>query len=405
MQSTFGLMAHLIRPRASTLERLILDTYGGVTTASGIQVTPDKAMRIGAVYACVLVLSQSVAQLPLHLYLRTGREREHLTDHYLTLLMENQPNEWMTSFEFKQLAMVHLLLRGNSFWLKTRGTNGQVRELIPIPPDRVKGVQQDESYRLTYHIKRSDNEVDIIPAEAILHLRGLSLDGIRGVSPIEYAREMLGLAIATERHGAKLFSQGTRLGGILSHPGKLSPEAAQRIKESFNEQYASVENAYKTAVFEEGMKWESITMTADDAQFLESRQYQRSEIAGFFRVPAHFINDLQNATFSNVEHLDLAFVKHCLMPWLVNLEQCLQRDLLTSVEKKDHYFKFNVDGILRGDSISRSISYQRAIMGGWMNPNEVRELEDRNPYPEGSTFQIPSNMEFVTERDRNNQDG
>jgi len=392
-RNPIGIMARLVRPKAeNTLERLIIDTYGGMSTSSGQTVTADKAMRIGAVYACVLVLSQSVAQLPLHFFRRVGKDKERVTDHSLSGLTGVQPNEWMSAFEFKQLAMIHQLLRGNSYWLKTRGIGDKVRELIPINPDRVVGIDQDSLYRLSYRVRRPDNTVDTIPGESILHFKGLSFDGIRGLNPIEYAREMLGLAIATEKHGAKMFSQGTTLGGVLSHPGLLTDEASKRMRNSFEEVYSGVENAHRTAVLEEGTKWEKISMTAEDSQFLESRQYGRSEIAGFFRVPAHFINDLTHATFTNIEHLDIAFVKHSLMPWLVSMEQTMQKSLLTTEEKTDYYFKFNVDGMLRGDSVSRGNYYNQAIMGGWMNPNEVRELEERNAYDKGDEFRIPANM-------------
>lgn len=398
-------MARIVRPRSeanNALERLILDTYGGKTTSSGVNITATTAMQIAAVYSCVLVLSQSVGQLPLHLYRREGRDRVRVDGDPLSPLVSFRPNAWMTGYDWKQLAMVHLLLRGNSFWLKTRGTNGQLREILPIHPDRIKGVVQDELYRLWYKVARSKTEVDTIPQADILHFKGLSFDGIAGLNPIEYAREMMGLSAAAEKHGAKMFSQGARLAGLLSHPGKLSQEAADRLEASWAEKYAGIEGAYKTAVLEEGMEFTSMSMTADDSQFLETRQYQRSEIAGFFRVPAHFVNDLEHATFTNVEHLDLAFVKHSLAPWLVAIEQTLQRDLMSPEQQADHYFKFVLDAILRGDTITRSQAFQRAIMGGWMSPNEVRELEDRNPYEGGDEFQIPSNMMILSEREAEN---
>lgn len=404
MEPKTGLIGHLLRPRAasvSPLDQLILDTYSSSTTASGLNVTPDMAMKVGAVYACVLVLAQSVAQLPLHLYRRTDDRREKQLDHPLSYLMSSQPNAWMTSHDFKQLAMVHLLLKGNSLWFKARGSNGTVRELIPIHPDNLKGIHQDEQYRLTYEIGDKPENIEVYPAEKILHIRGFTLDGLQGVSPITYARESIGNQRAMDKHGALLFAQGARLGGILSHPGTLSKEAAERLKSSFSEAYAGEAGAHATAVLEEGMKWEKISMTAEDAQFLQSRQYQRSDIAGFFRVPAHMINDLEHATFSNIEHMSIQFVQHALMPWLVNIEQALQRDLLKEAEKLDHYFKFSVDGLLRGDSVSRSQSYQTSIMGGWMSPNEVRELEDRNPYEGGDDFRLPLNMAPVNGESEN----
>lgn len=389
-------------PRAAVtssqeLERVIRATYGGGVASSGISVNSDSAMRVGAVYACVLVLAQSVAQLPCHLYETDGTMRRRAFDSDLYRLIHDQPNEWMTAYDMKQLAMVHLLLRGNSVWLKLRA-GGQVRELIPVRPDYLKGIAQDERYRLVYQIRRPNTQtVDEVPAENVLHLRGLSLDGYSGVSPIEYAREMIGLSIATEKHGAALFSNGTRLGGILRHPNKISQVASQRLEESFSEKYAGVANAHKTVLLEEGMEWVKVTMTAEDAQFLESRKFQRSEIAGFYRVPSHMINDLERATFSNVEHLDLAFVKHSLTPWLVNIEQALKKDLMTPDEKRRHYFKFNVEGLLRGDIKSRNEAHQKAVEGGWLSPNEVREMEDRNPYPGGDEYRRPLNMGTVGE--------
>lgn len=392
-----GLMARIAAPQAAIsssreLERAIRSVYGVSTTSSGIAVNTDSAMRVGAVYACVLVLSQSVAQLPCHLYKTKGDTKQRDAENPLYQLIHDQPNEWMTSYDFKQLAMVHLLLRGNSIWLKTV-VNGTVKELIPVHPDLLEDIVQDENYRIIYKIKRPKTQkTDEIPASRLLHLRGLSMNGFTGLNPIAYAREMIGLSIATEKHGATLFSNGTKLGGILKHPNKISPAAAQRLEESFSEKYGGVANAHKTVLLEEGMEWTAITMTAEDSQFLESRKYQRSEIAGFYRVPSHMINDLEKATFSNVEHLDLAFVKHSLTPWLVNIEQTLKKDLMTTAEKKKLYFKFNVEGLLRGDIKSRNEAHQKAVDGGWLSPNEIREMEDRNPYPGGDEYRKPLNM-------------
>lgn len=389
-----SIMSRISRPQAaltssSDIGRLISGLYGGGTSSTGLSVTTETAMRVGAVYSCVLVLSQSVAQLPLHLYRENAGEKEKATKNNLYYLVHDQPNEWMTSYEMKQLVMAHLLLRGNSVWLKTRGTRGDVREIIPIHPDRVAEIEQDDQYRLFYKIRRPDGgggQIDTIPSSSVIHFRGISTNGFTGVNPIQYAREMIGLSMATEKHGAKLFSTGARLGGILTHPSKISKPAADRLIESFNSAYSGVENAHKTALIEEGMKWDKVTMTAEDSQFLDTRKYQRSEIAGFFRVPPHMIGDLEKATFSNIEHQDLGFVKHSLTPWLVSTEQTLKKDLLSDEEKKDHYFKFNVGGLLRGDTKSRYEAFGIGIDKEFMNPNEVRGLEDMSPYPGGDEY-------------------
>jgi HK97 family phage portal protein len=394
-----SLISRIARPQASAttsgeLERLIRSVYGGGITATGLTVNSDNAMRVGAVFACVLVLAQSVAQLPIHLYEQQGKKKERAAGHSLYSLIHDQPNEWMTSYEMKQLVMVHLLLRGNSVWIKTRGSDGRIRELIPIHPNLIEGIKQDELYRLFYRIKRpSTQAVDEIPGDRLVHFRGLSMNGFSGMNPIEYAREMIGLSMAAEKHGAKLFANGARLGGILTYPGKLKQQAAENLINSFNEKHASVEQAHKTMLLEEGAKWEKVSMTNNDAQFLESRKYQRSEIAGFYRVPPHMIGDLDKATFSNIEHQDLGFVKHALMPWLVGMEMTLKKDLMTAEEKRRLYFKFNIEGLLRGDIKSRNDAHKVAIDGGWLNPNEIREMEDRNPYEGGNVYRVPMNTE------------
>lgn len=387
-------MGRIAKPRAALngdIERLIADTYGGVPSATGLTVTTESAMRVGAVYACVLVLAQSVAQLPSHMFKEVGKLKEKAYDHYLYPIIHDQPNEWMTSYEFKHLIMVHLLLRGNSVWLKTVGFNKKIRELIPIHPDRINEIVQDEKYRLFYKIKRPNSPIiDTLPASAVIHFRGMSSDGFTGMNPIQYAREMIGLSMATEKHGAKLFANGATFSGILTHPKSLKESTAKRILSSFNEAYSSVEKAHKTALIEEGMKWEKVSMTADDAQFLESRKYQRSEIAGFYRVPPHMIGDLDKATLNNIELLDLAFVKHSLTPWLVSIEQTLKKDTLTIEEKRSYYYKFSVEGLLRGDIKSRNDAHAVAVQNKWLNANEVRSLEDMNPRDGGDVYENPN---------------
>lgn len=391
-----SLVARILRPLAQIngpkeLKRAILSALGGGATSTGIAVNTDSAMRAVAVFACVKVLSESVAQLPLHLYSEgKDKKKEKSKDHRLYSILHDQPNSWMTSYDFWLLKMAELCLRGNSLSFIVR-VRDEVRELIPIRPDRIVKVEQDPLYRLFYTIKRPDGGEDTIPQTNIFHLRGLTTNGFWGLNPIEYARESIGLALATEKHGAKLFSNGARLGGILQHPKKISKDAADRLVESFNSIYAGVENAHKTALIEEGMTWEKVGMTAEDSQFLESRKFQRSEIAGFYRVPPHMIGDLEKATFSNIEHQDLAFVKHSLMPWLISIEKAIGRDLLSPEERKEYFAKFSVDALLRGDLKSRYDAHAVGILNGFLSPNEVRDKEDLNPYEGGDSYRVPLN--------------
>ena len=368
---------------AKILQGLILEVYGGRETSSGIAVTEETAMRAMAVHSCVRILANSIAMLPCHLMQQVGTQRTKATDHPLYTLLHDQPNEWMTAPEFWGMCIAHLCLRGNFYALKAQINGGRIRELIPLAIGRVKEVEQDENFRLYYKVKRPGDgaEVDIIPGDRIMHIRGLVVNGYMGVNPIEYARESIGLALQEEKHAAKLFTHGARLGGVLSHPGKLQETTAKRIIDSFNENYASVENAHKTALLEEGMKWEKASMTNEDAQFLESRRFQKKEIVDlFFSMPLSLLMaDDTNPTFASAEQFNISYVTYALAPWTVNIEKAIRRDLLTDEEKGKYFAKFNTAALLRGDTKTRYDAHKTAIDAGWKTKNEVREDEDYNP--------------------------
>ena len=369
--------------------------FGGATN-SGTHVSPETAMRCASVYACVRVLSEDVSQLPFNIcqHRRDGGS-DVLYDHPLYRLVHNAPNDWQTSFEFREMMMGHLLLRGNAYafinWIG-RGESARVAELLPLHPDSV-AVNQKPDFSLWYNVTLGDKVKTNVPASNILHLRGLSLNGYQGLTPIGYMRESIGLALATEKFGAQLFKNGARPGGLLKHPGKISKEAAARLKEAWTEAYTG-DNAHKTAVLEEGMEWQSIGLTSEDSQFLETRRFQRSEIAAIFRVPPHKIGDLDRATFSNIEHQSMEYVSSSLMPWLVRFEQSYWRDLLTRAEQnRGLYFNFVPEGLLRGDLLARYQAYQMGITNGILNPNEARAKENMNPREGGDEYLKPMNME------------
>ena len=376
------------------MERVLRALALGGETAGGIAVTPTRAMQCATVFACIKVLSESFSQIPFKLFTKDGAgNRSPAEGHSLYSLLLEQPNEFMTSFEFREFAMVCALLRGNSFSQIIRtGRNRTVRELLPLHPDTVT-IRRDSDWTIRFEVETSSGPV-VLPKDEVLHFRGLSLDGLRGLTPISYIREAIGLALATERFGAQLFKNGAKPGGVITHPGKLSPEAVQRLRENWDGA-TSGENAHKTAVLEENSKWERMGMTSEDSQFLETRKYQRSEIASIYRVPSHMINDLERATFSNVEHLSLEFVKFSLMPWLVRFEQAAKRDLMTPEEKKHLHFRFLVNGLERGDIKSRSEAYATGRQWGWYSADDIRDLEEMNRLPDGQgqTYLVPMNME------------
>jgi HK97 family phage portal protein len=374
--------------------------YGPVSVPSvaGVNVSPDSAMRISAVWACVRVLSETIASLPLLVYRRRddgGRERA--SGHPLYDLLHTQPNRWQTAFEFFEMLTACVLLRGNAYAEIVPGPRGPVDQLLPLHPDRVT-VEALRGGGQRYRVNRDDGTVDTLLDSEVLHLRGLSSDGITGLSVVEYAREAMGLSLATESYGARLFSQNARPGGVLTHPNKLSQDVADRIRTSWQQAHSGLANAHSVAVLEEGMKFEPVGMTNEDAQFLATREFQIEEVARWFRVPLHMISSTTKATSwgSGIEQLSLGFVTYTLLPWLRRWEQAISRDLISAT---DTYFcEFLVDGLLRGNTKDRYDAYAVARNWGWMSVNDIRRRENMNPVgPEGDRLLEPLNMKGLGE--------
>jgi len=359
--------------------------FGGTT--AGKPVNENTAMQMTAVYSCVRILSEAIAGLPLHVYKYNdsgGKEKD--LAHPLYRLLHDEPNPEMTSFVFRETLMGHLLLWGNAYAQVIRNARGEVVGLYPLMPNKMT-VDRDKNGRLYYLYQRSsedapslgkNSQVLLTPTD-VLHIPGLGFDGLVGYSPIAMAKNAIGLAIATEEYGAKFFANGAAPGGVLEHPGTIKDP--QKVKESWNSAYQGSSNAHRVAVLEEGMKYQPIGISPEQAQFLETRKFQINEIARIFRVPPHMVGDLEKSSFSNIEQQSLEFVKYTLDPWVVRWEQSMYRVLISESEKKDHYIKFNVDGLLRGDYQSRMNGYAIGIQNGFMSPNDVRILENLNRIP------------------------
>ena len=357
-------------------------TYFFGRSNAGKRVTDRTAMQHIAVYACVRVLSEAIAQLPLHVYKYNDKGKERVPQHPLYFLLHDQPNPEMTSFVFRETLMSHLLIYGNAYAQIIRNGRGDVLGLYPLMPDKMK-VDRDEKNRLIYIYSRYDEanpnlkeQGDIVLyVDEVLHIPGLGFDGLVGYSPIALAKNAIGISIACEEYGASFFGNGASPSGVLEHPGVIkNPE---RVRDAWQRAYGG-RNAHKVAVLEEGMKFTPIAIPNNEAQFLETRKFQIEEIARMYRVPLHMIGDLDHATFSNVEHLSLDFVKYSLDPRIVRWEQSLQKALLSDSEKGQYFVKFNVDGLLRGDYASRMQGYATARQYGWMSANDIREKEDMN---------------------------
>jgi len=365
----------------------------GAASATGINVTPENAMRSAAVLACVRVLAETVAGLPFIVYRRGQNGRERDTSLPLYNLLSSKPNRYQTAFEFREMLMAHCLLRGNGYAQKVYDGSGRLAELVPLNPTKVEPVLNPDG-SLVYKFRTENYGEILIPGEDVFHLKGLATDGVLGVSPITYAREAVGLSIATEEFGARVFSNDAKPGGILEHPGKLTDEAHKRIKDSWQAAHAGLKNAHKVAVLEEGMKWQRIGISASDTQFIEARKFQIEEIARIFRVPPHLIGHLERATFANIEHQSLEFVQHTLLPWLRRWEQAISTRLMSEQESISHYSEFLVDGLLRGDIQSRYSAYAVGRQWGWLSADDVRRLENMEPLPQnaGTDYLVPLNM-------------
>lgn len=358
------------------------------STSAGKPVNEQTAMQMTAVYSCVRILSETLAGLPLHVYkYNDSGGKEKNLKHPLYKLLHDEPNPEMTSFAFRETLMSHLLLWGNAYAQIIRNARGEVISLYPLMPNKMT-VDRDSSGRLFYLYQRGsedaptlgrDNQVYLSPSD-VLHIPGLGFDGLVGYSPIAMAKNAVGLAIATEEYGAKFFANGASPGGVLEHPGTIKDP--QKIKESWNAAYQGSSNAHRVAVLEEGMKYQPIGISPEQAQFLETRKFQINEIARIFRVPPHMLADLEKSSFSNIEQQSLEFVKYTLDPWVVRWEQSMCRALLMESEKPNVFIKFNVDGLLRGDYVSRMSGYATARQNGWMSANDIRELENLDRIPE-----------------------
>lgn len=359
---------------------------------NGVNVTPDMALQCSAVFSCVRVLAETIAGLPFILYTKSDSGRTRDTKHPLYRLIHDTPNKWMTSFEYREMCMGHLLLRGNAYSQKIYNGKNEIVELIPLDPSRMTVVMSDDG-SISYHYSSRSRGKIVFPQDRIFHLKAYSNDGIIGMSLISQAAESIGLSISAEKYASRMFENDATPGGILSHPGKLTDEVHKRIKNSWNEAHKGVEKSHNVAIIEEGMKWEKIGMSPEDMQFIASRKFQLEEIARIFRIPPHLIGHLEKATFSNIEHQSLEFVQHTILPWLRRWEQAIAARLLTEQEAETKYVEFLVDGLLRGDLESRYRAYAVGRQWGWLSANDILKMENRDPIGEkGDIYLVPLNM-------------
>jgi HK97 family phage portal protein len=367
----------------------------GYRSLAGVTVNEATAMQIAAVNSCVSLLSAVIGSLPIDIYERVDeRTRRTAATHSLRRILW-QPNSWMTWAEWMALMVVHVLLRGNGYSAIIRSQVGDraVSELLPLHPDKVT-VEQSAYPQLALRYKwtASDGRAWVFSQSEILHFRGLSTNGVLGRAVLDDARDVFGVALATQQHAATFWQRGGLPTVVLSHPNKLSEHAKNGLENHFEKTYGGGPDQRRVAVIEEGMKLETLSITAEQAQFLETRKFQRGEIAGLFRVPPHLIGDTEKTTSwgTGIEQQMIGFLVLTVMPWLVGFEQRMHRDLLGADPKV--FVKFAINGLMRGDAKARAEFYWRMVQMGALSPNDVRGFEDMNPIADGDIYLQPTNM-------------
>jgi HK97 family phage portal protein len=364
---------------------------------SGVQITKDNAMNISGVYAAVKLLSDSISSLPIHLIKESKDKKEKDYTNPLYKLVSKEPNKLMTSYTWRQIFMPHILLWGNAYavidWDKK---TMRPKQLMPVHPSKV---EIEIKKGIAIYTIQLENKQIVVDQSNIVHFRGLG-DEVKGKSVIEYAKDNLGLGKAAEDFGSKFFSNGAAIGGIYEHPSQLSDKAYNNLQKSLERRAGGLSNSHKILILEEGMKFTTTSIPPNAAQFLETRKFSINDVARWFGVPPHMIADLERATFSNIEQQNLNFSQFSILPYVVLIEQELNRKLLREDEKETMYFKLNMDGLLRGDMQSRYTAYQIGIQNGIVNPNEVRRKEDLDAYEGGNDYFMAANISRI--KDLNN---
>lgn len=395
-----GLITSLVAERRASVEgplpltaaRIVEWISGGEGTAAGVAIGPNNALKLAAVYACVRVISEDVAALPLITYSRLPRGKERATTHPLYRLLHDEPNPYMTSLQLRETLQGHVLLWGNGYANIERDERGTPVALWPLRPDAMDAPVVSSAGSLLYTYHMPSGEPRALTQGDVFHLRGLSPDGIMGYPPISLHRESLALAMATMEFGNRFFSNDSRPGGVLQAPQRLSNEAAERMRLSWEAAHRGLSNAHRVAVLEEGVEWQQIGIPPEDAQWLDTRTFQVQEIARIFRMPPHKIGELSRATFSNIESQAIQYVTDTLRPWLVRWEQQINKDLVAPGDKGRIFAEHLMDALLRGETLARFQSYQLAMQNGVYSANEVREFENANPFEGGDVHLQMANM-------------
>lgn len=392
-----GLIARILESRAhpsshSGWGKLL--GIGGPDTYTGRRIDERSALSLSTVYACIRAISEPASMLPMLMYERTsgsGGGKERAEAHPVYRLLKQAPNPEQTPIEWKDLMLSHAAAWGNGYSEIEWSKGGFPLALWPL--NTAKMEPKREKGKIWYYYTTPDGKRHRLAAHQVLHLRGRGGNSVVGYNITQmYAKESIGLGLATEEHGARFFGNGSRSGVVLKHPGKLSDEAYDRLLNSWESKHQGLSNSHRAAILEEGLDVDSIGIPPEEAQFLQTRSFQVEEICRWFNVPPHMVQHLDKATFSNIEHQSLDFVIHTLGPWLTRFSQVAERDLLLEDERQRHLIEFMTDALLKGDIDSRYNAYATGRQWGWLSVNEIRASENRNPIEGGDEYMIPLNM-------------
>lgn len=385
------------------METLKIANLQGLSTGPyAANVTTDKALSLSAVWACVKLLSDTFASLPFHIY-RENEEGKLIIPHNVSNLIKKQPTEYTTSYVWHQLGMSKLLLDGNFIcWIERNDVSGKPTKLVPILNEfKIVTVENELFYKFKYN-----DQTETIPERDIFHVKGFTDDGLYGKSLIAAHRDMLSIGVSSQKASKDFYEKGAKMDGYLSTDSVLKEDTYKRVKDSFNSR-----NEERVPLLDGGLKFYQLKLNPQDAQYIESRKFTELDIARIFRVPPHMIGIMDRATWSNVEAMGIEFSKYTMLPLCTNWEQEINKKLLTEREKEDHYCRYNLEGLMRGDMKTRYESYKVAIQNGFKSINEVRALEDMNPIEGGDKHFVQGNnmvdinsMESITDTEDNNDE-
>jgi HK97 family phage portal protein len=353
----------------------------GYESEAGAPVTPHSALKVATAYRCSAIICGAMATLPMDIKRRVGKNRVDAEDAVIWSVLKTKPNPWQTPSEFKRLMQMMVLTRGNGYALIVRGAVGKIKWLIPLTG--AMQVRQNSDFTLTYTYTRPDGGQVTIAQEDILHLRGMSLDGINGLSVLGFARETLGISIQSEKRLAKMYKNGTSVGTVLSTDGEMDDPDKDRLKANLDE-YRGAENAHKTLILEGGLKWEKVDLSNEDMQFIENREITATEICMFFGVPPFMVGltTKQTSWGAGIEQMGIGFVAYTLQDWFTMWQDAIKRDLQPA-DDPNLYVRINPAGLMRADIKTRVLSYAVGRQWGWWSADDVREMEDENPLPDG----------------------